>query len=181
MLHHEISEVPAGVKKVVEQEDRALVGHVFAQGCIQPREGYAGRSPTGAGSVGLRLAALSLVLVLWCRQFLIPWIGQTGRPDTAFGNGCGAVNLLPTISRGKTYLQALKGDVVGVAVAFHGSMVQQRQQHQQACLAEWTLRQLLIARADQECDGLDGQPQHGGCKHRLTSLQKCSFSFLPVG
>ena len=68
VLHHEISEILAGMKEVVEQEDGALIGHVFAQCCIQPREGYAGRSPTGAGSVGLRLAAIRLILVLWCNR-----------------------------------------------------------------------------------------------------------------
>lgn len=68
---------------------------------------------------------------------------------------------------GGNHLQVLEGDVVGIAVALHGGMMQQGQQEQQACLAQWALCQLLVSRAHQEGDGLDGQPQHRGCTHKL--------------
>jgi len=62
--HHVVPEVLAGVQKVVEKQNGALIGHVLAQGDIESGEGYAVGPSTGAGTIRLPLVVIHPVLVL---------------------------------------------------------------------------------------------------------------------
>jgi hypothetical protein len=62
--HHIVPEVLAGMQKVIEKQNGALVAHVFAQGGIEFREWNAVAPSTEAGAVRLCPTVIQPILVL---------------------------------------------------------------------------------------------------------------------